>query len=324
VAFEAAREATKAAEAATAAAKGSPEDGVASTKARRLIAKADEARQKARASARSAQAAALRAKIEAASGSDDPEGGWSEMVAEATEAAEMASRTWAGETAIEISDETLQRWRDDMELAVTKEAEAQAAEAEAAAMRMREQFLSNLAEQERREAAVRAAAEAEAELRVQKALEAEAERLAAEAKAQSAKKSAAESAARLKESEQKLQEIKKQKTAEPPAWLSIDAVSAPVKSSASKTVVPPPDAALSTGAPPLPEPGGLRAAEHGCAGRARAGDARASGGGFSRRSAGAKRRRPRADPHRQRPRASHPGVQLGERAEARDVVPDGD
>ena len=255
VAFEAAREATKAAEAATAAAKGSPEDGVASTKARRLIAKADEARQKARASARSAQAAALRAKIEAASGSDDPEGGWSEMVAEATEAAEMASRTWAGETAIEISDETLQRWRDDMELAVTKEAEAQAAEAEAAAMRMREQFLSNLAEQERREAAVRAAAEAEAELRVQKALEAEAERLAAEAKAQSAKKSAAESAARLKESEQKLQEIKKQKTAEPPAWLSIDPA-APVKAS-SRTVTPPPDSLLSTGAPPLPNQAGF-------------------------------------------------------------------
>ena len=254
VAFEAAREATKAAEAATAAAKGSPEDGVASTKARRLIAKADEARQKARASARSAQAAALRAKIEAASGSDDPEGGWSEMVAEATEAAEMASRTWAGETA-EISDETLQRWRDDMELAVSKEAEAQAAEAEAAAMRMREQFLSNLAEQERREAAVRAAAEAEAELRVQKALEAEAERLAAEAKAQEARQSAAESAARLKESEQKLQEIKKQKQAEPPAWLSIDPA-APVKAS-SRTTSPPPDALLSTGAPPLPNQAGF-------------------------------------------------------------------
>ena len=225
VAFEAAREATKAAEAATAAAKGSPEDGVASTKARRLIAKADEARQKARASARSAQAAALRA--QAASGPDDPSGAAAaaaeEMVAEATEAAEMASRTWAGETA-EISDETLQRWRDDMELAVTKEAEAQAAEAEAAAMRMREQFLSDLAERERREAHVRAAAEAEAEMRVRVALEAEAERLAAEAKAVEAKQSAAESAARLKESEQKLQEIKKQKTAEPPAWMTSGAI----------------------------------------------------------------------------------------------------
>ena len=260
VAFEAAREATKAAEAATAAAKGSPEDGVASTKARRLIAKADEARQKARATARSAQAAALRAQADEF---DDPSGAAAaaaeEMVAEATEAAEMASRTWAGETA-EISDETLQRWRDDMELAVTKEAEAQAAEAEAAAVRMREQFLSNLAEQERREQEQRAAAEAEAEMRVQKALEAEAERLAAEAKAQEARADAAASAARLKESEQKLQEIKKRKTAEPPAWLQgVDpsapmAPSSPASQAASPAVFP--DASRSTGAPPLPtQPG---------------------------------------------------------------------
>ena len=252
VAFEAAREATKAAEAATAAAKGSPEDGVASTKARRLIAKADEARQKARASARSAQAAALRAQ---AAGSGDPSGAAAaaaeEMVAEATEAAEMASRTWAGETA-EISDETLQRWRDDMELAVTKEAEAQAAEAEAAAVRMREQFLSNLAEQERREQDQRAAAEAEAEMRVRKALEAEAERLAAEAKAQEAKASAAESAARLKESEQKLQEIKKRKTAEPPAWLSQPGFEAPKSVAPGVPVPPPPDARTAETSPAAP------------------------------------------------------------------------
>jgi hypothetical protein len=179
------------------------------------------------------------------------------MVAEATEAAEMASRTWAGETA-EISDETLQRWRDDMELAVTKEAEAQAGGGGGGG------YAYARAVPFRFGGAASAAKRAFAPPPKRRRRCAFASRwrrrrsgLAAEAKALSAKKSAAESAARLKESEQKLQEIKKQKTAEPPAWLSIDAVSAPVKSSASKTVVPPPDAALSTGAPPLPNQAGF-------------------------------------------------------------------
>ena len=44
----------------------------------------------------------------------------------------MAEETWAGAD-VEISEDTLKRWRDEMELAVTKEAEVRAAEAEAAA-----------------------------------------------------------------------------------------------------------------------------------------------------------------------------------------------
>ena len=50
----------------------------------------------------------------------------------------MAEETWAGAD-VEISEDTLKRWRDEMELAVTKEAEARAAEAEAAARELLEQ-----------------------------------------------------------------------------------------------------------------------------------------------------------------------------------------
>ena len=248
VAFEAAREATRVAEQATAAAKDLPEDGVASTKARRLIAQADQAREQARITARSAQAAALRAQA-----AGDPSGAAAaaaeKMVAEATEAAEMASRAWAGETA-EISNDTLQRWRDDMELAVTKEAEAAAAEAESAAKRMREEFLANLAERERVEAAARAEAEAEALLRVEKAAAAEASRVEAELQEKVEKELLEKAQADLERTEAALREIRAQKIADPPAWLAGDPSVAPKVKDSTPTVTP--DALLSTGAPPLP------------------------------------------------------------------------
>ena len=59
-AYEAAVEATRLSEQATAAAKGLPEDGVISTKARRLIAQAEQARERARVAAQTAEACGRR------------------------------------------------------------------------------------------------------------------------------------------------------------------------------------------------------------------------------------------------------------------------
>ena len=227
VAFAAAQEATRVAEQATAAAKDLPEDGVASTKARRLIAQAEQAKEQARITAFAAHTAALRARA-----ANDPSGAAAAAadakIAEDAEVAEMASRAWAGETA-EISDDTLQRWRDDMELTVTKEAEAAAAEAESAARRMRTEFLATQAERERVEAVARAEAEAEASIRVQKAAAAEAIRVQQEL----------------------VDRAERGEGAPPPAWLAGDPGKAGKGASAST------DAVASTGAPALPNAPGF-------------------------------------------------------------------
>ena len=188
IAMEAAKIAREVAEQATAAAKDLPEDAGASTKARRLIAQANATAERAAITARRAEAAAIRAKAaKDASFSDlTSTAAAANLIKKAEEVEKMAEETWAGAD-VEISEDTLKRWRDEMELAVTKEAEARAAEAEAAARELLEQRKVE-AEQERIEAqaAIEAAAAA--------AVEAKA---AAEARAAEAKAAAEASVAKL-------------------------------------------------------------------------------------------------------------------------------
>jgi hypothetical protein len=108
---------------------------VANTKARRLIAQANAAAERAATAARSAEAAAVRARAAKDASFDDLSAAAAAASERADEVATMAQETWAGEIS-EISEDTLQRWRDEMELAVTKEAEQKAAAAEAAALEM--------------------------------------------------------------------------------------------------------------------------------------------------------------------------------------------
>ena len=165
-AVEAAKQASKQAALATAAARDLPEDGVASTKARRLIAQAEQAKAFARAKAAEAELAASRIReINEQLGLNPnpdktPEALAREKERAAEDVARMASQSWAGEASAEISEDTLRRWRDEMELTVTKEAEQRAAEAEKAARRLFDE--NKRLEAEREKEAARARADAEA------------------------------------------------------------------------------------------------------------------------------------------------------------------
>ena len=181
IAMEAAKIAREVAEQATAAAKDLPEDAGASTKARRLIAQANATAERAAITARRAEAAAIRAKAaKDASFSDlTSTAAAANLIKKAEEVEKMAEETWAGAD-VEISEDTLKRWRDEMELAVTKEAEARAAEAEAAARELLEQRKVE-AEQERIEAQAAIKAAAAAAVEAKAAAEASVARLEAEA-----------------------------------------------------------------------------------------------------------------------------------------------
>jgi hypothetical protein len=187
IAMEAAKIAREVAEQATAAAKDLPEDAGASTKARRLIAQANATAERAAITARRAEAAAIRAKAaKDASFSDlTSTAAAANLIKKAEEVEKMAEETWAGAD-VEISEDTLKRWRDEMELAVTKEAEARAAEAEAAARELLEQRKVE-AEQER----------IEAQAAIESAAAAAEAKAAAEARAAEAKAAAEASVAKL-------------------------------------------------------------------------------------------------------------------------------
>ena len=86
------------------------------------------------------------------------------MALEATQAAEMAAQTWAGEQT-EISEAALKRWREDMELMVTKEAQDRAEAAQREAREMRDQMARARAERVAAEAAAAEKAMKEAEER---------------------------------------------------------------------------------------------------------------------------------------------------------------
>ena len=190
IAMEAAKIAREVAEQATAAAKDLPEDAGANTKARRLIAQANAAAERAAVAARSAEAAAIRAKAAKDASFNDLSGtaAAANLIKKAEEVEKMAEETWAGAD-VEISEDTLKRWRDEMELAVTKEAEARAAEAEAAARELLEQRRKEAeqemieAEQRRLEAEAKAKVEAELVAKLE-AEAAEAAKAAADAQAQ--------------------------------------------------------------------------------------------------------------------------------------------
>jgi len=190
LAMEAAKIAREVAEQATAAAKDLPEDAGASTKARRLIAQANAAAERAAVAARSAEAAAIRAKAAKDASFNDLSGtaAAANLIKKADEVEKMAEETWAGAD-VEISEDTLKRWRDEMELAVTKEAEARAAEAEAAARELLEQRRKEAeqemieAEQRRLEAEAKAKVEAELVAKLE-AEAAKAAKAAADAQAQ--------------------------------------------------------------------------------------------------------------------------------------------
>mmetsp|Transcript_20739 Transcript_20739/g.51374 ORF Transcript_20739/g.51374 Transcript_20739/m.51374 type:complete len:1412 (-) Transcript_20739:131-4366(-) len=152
IAMETAKHAREIAEQATAAAQALPENVAANTKARRLIAQANAAAERANSAARSAEAAAIRARAAKDASFDDLSAAAAAAKDRADEVEKMAAETWAGEIS-EISEGTLQRWRDEMELAVTKEAEQRAAKAEAAVLEMLEQRKA-AQEQERADAAV--------------------------------------------------------------------------------------------------------------------------------------------------------------------------
>ena len=230
-AYEAAVEATRLSEQATAAAKGLPEDGVISTKARRLIAQAEQARERARVAAQTAEACALR--VKAARDPDSDAAKLAEKMAlEATQAAEMAAQTWAGEHT-EISEAALKRWREDMELMVTKEAQNRAEAAQREAREMRDQMAKARAERVAAETAAAEKAMKEAEER--RAAAEEADRIAAEAAA------AADLAARIDAASAAAA------APSPPEWLTD-----PSTVKRSEPAIPT-DAVFTTGAPPLPD-----------------------------------------------------------------------
>ena len=102
------------------------------------------------------------------------------MALEATQAAEMAAQTWAGEQT-EISEAALKRWREDMELMVTKEAQDRAEAAQRERERCAIRWRGRGAERVAAEAAAAEKAMKEAEER--RAAAEEADRIAAEAAA---------------------------------------------------------------------------------------------------------------------------------------------
>ena len=151
-------------------------------------------------------------------------------------------------------------------------------------------------------------------MRVRVALEAEAGRSARRrGQAVEAKQSAAESAARLKESEQKLQEIKKQKTAEPPAWMTSGAI-APAGAAARD---PPAQRKRKRNTPSRRRPG-FEFLPTTSNWKARRGDARDAGDAAETRAT-----RPACRLTGNGRELLIQGLQLGERAEEGRVVPHG-
>ena len=261
-AVEAAKQASKQAALATAAARDLPEDGVASTKARRLIAQAEQAKAFARAKAAEAELAASRIReINEQLGLNPnpdktPEALAREKERAAEDVARMASQSWAGEASAEISEDTLRRWRDEMELTVTKEAEQRAAEAEKAARRLFDE--NKRLEAEREKEAARARADAEA---AEAAKAEEAQRLEAEARAAAATDAAravAEARAALEAAQTQEETQEETQTADVEAEYATDAYQPPAwftDPNATSTATPPPAPAGVDGvSPPQPQP----------------------------------------------------------------------